>query len=100
MNDREINQNRTANKMAHILFFSIPNSVGIVLYLPLLLGVLMMLGSPGGGEHWSHWLWASTNVLLGPMCLIGLIFKKRRYYGWIGYGIVLFSWSLFFGLKS
>ncbi|WP_321529264.1 hypothetical protein [Sedimenticola selenatireducens] len=83
-----------ADKIEHIMFFVIPNIIGIIVYLPLLFALLMSLGAPGGGENWIHWFWVSLNILLGPLCLIGLIFKKYRHLGWVGFGLVFMGFFI------
>jgi hypothetical protein len=38
------------DKLNHTIFFVVPNIIGIIIYLPVLVAVLISLSAPGGGE--------------------------------------------------
>jgi len=63
------------------------NIMGLLLYFPLLIAVGMSFDSPGSGRHWVHWFFVVTNVMLGPLCLIGLTSRSRRLWGLYGFGL-------------
>jgi hypothetical protein len=76
------------------LVFGLANVIGLLIYVPVLLALLMSFDSPGSGKHWVHWLFVASNLLLGPLCLIGLFSVKRRFWGVVGYGLAFTSWML------
>ena len=82
-------------KIEHTLFFSFPNILGLLLCLPVLFGVLMSFDAPGSGKNLGHWVFVLLTVPFGPLCLVGLISKKRRHWGWIGYGLVFMGLFVF-----
>lgn len=86
--------NKGLNKVLAFLAFGVPNILGLFLYLPLLFATLMSFDAPGSGKHWAHWFFVAANILLGPLCLIGLIFKTRRHSGLIAFALLLLGWAV------
>lgn len=81
-------------KVLNIIAFTIPNIFGLLIFLPILIAVGMSFDAPGSGQHWAHWYFVASNVLLGPLCVIGLFSKRRRHWGLIGYGITFSGWAV------
>jgi len=70
------------------------NFLGLFLYLPLLFATGMSFDAPGSGQHWAHWFFVVGNVLLGPLCLVGLFSGPRRHWGVIGFALLGISWGV------
>jgi hypothetical protein len=70
------------------------NSIGLFLYLPLLIGVAMSFDAPGSGQHWAHWFFVVGNVMLGPLCLVGRLSTSRRHWGVLGFALAGLSWGV------
>lgn len=94
--DNEKQSDTKLDNTMNALAFGIPNAIGIFLYIPLMLAVLMSFGAPGSGDNWTNWLIALTTGALGPLCLIGLIFRRWRHWGLVGYGVAFGGWYVVF----
>ncbi len=82
---------RHARGLPQWLFVSI-NGLGLLIYLPVLFATLMSFDAPGSGGHWAHGLFVVGNLGLGPLCLVGLISKPKRYWGVFGYALMALGW--------
>lgn len=88
----KISLSQTFNLLLKFLV-SLANSIGILLYWPLLFVVAMSFDAPGSGRHWAHWVFVIGNVVLGPLCLVGLVSPSRRHWGIYGFAIATASWA-------
>jgi ABC-type spermidine/putrescine transport system permease subunit II len=89
--DRSSDRDKTGSPAERWLL-GLVNAIGLLLYIPLIFGVLMSFDAPGAGKHWGHWVFVVSNVLLGPLCAIALVGKATRYWGLVGFGSVLVGW--------
>ncbi|MET0067362.1 MAG: hypothetical protein ABW076_13525 [Candidatus Thiodiazotropha sp.] len=72
--------------------FVIANSLGVLITLPIVLATLMSFDAPGSGGHWAHKLFVLGNLMLGPLCLVGLVSRSRRHWGLYGYVMMAIGW--------